>query len=313
MDRSSKIYIAGHRGLVGSALCEKLRSEGYDNLVYKTSKELDLRSQNDVSDYFAEQKPQYVFLVAGKVGGILANDTYSGEFIYDNMMIEANVIHAAHEAGVEKLLFTGSSCIYPKLASQPIKEEYLLSGPLEPTNDAYAIAKIAGIKLCQAYRKQYNDNFISVMPTNLYGPRDNFDLQNSHVLPALLRKFHEAKNNNEKSVVMWGTGSPMREFLYIEDLAEALIFVMNDYEDSEIINIGTGVDISIKELGEIIKDVVGFKGIVEYDTSKPDGTPRKLLDVSKLLKLGWKAKYSLTEGMGKTYQWFVENYEKIRK
>ena len=313
MEQNAKIYIAGHSGLVGTALCERLTSEGYSNFLLKRSSEVDLRQQSAVNELFQTEKPEYVILLAAKVGGILANDTYSAEFIYDNLMIESNVINAAHTIGVEKLLFMGSSCIYPKLVPQPMKEEYLLSGPLEPTNDAYAVAKIAGIKLCQAYRKQYGDNFIAVMPTNLYGPHDNFDLENSHVLPALIRKFHEAKINNQENVTLWGTGSPKREFLYTEDLADALIFLMQNYDDAEIVNIGVGQDISIKELAGLIKEITGYKGTIEWDTSKPDGTPRKLLDVSQINSLGWQAKTSLKQGITETYQWFVSNYDVIRK
>jgi len=313
MKQKAKIYIAGHSGLVGTALCAEIRSQGYENLVFKHYTELDLREQSAVNELFQTEKPEYVILLAAKVGGILANDTYSAEFIYDNLMIESNVINAAHNTGVKKLLFMGSSCIYPKLVPQPMKEEYLLTGPLEPTNDAYAVAKIAGIKLCQAYRKQYGDNFIAVMPTNLYGPHDNFDLENSHVLPALIRKFHEAKINNQENVTLWGTGSPKREFLYTEDLADALIFLMQNYDDAEIVNIGVGQDISIKELAGLIKEITGYEGTIEWDTSKPDGTPRKLLDVSKINSLGWKAKTSLKQGITETYQWFVSNYDVIRK
>ena len=282
MKLSSKIYVAGHTGLVGSAIMRKLKNEGYDNIITRSSDELDLRRQADVEEFFEEEKPEYVFLAAAKVGGIRANDKYSAEFIYDNLMIESNVIHSAYENDVKKLLFLGSSCIYPKHAPQPMKEEHLLTGKLEPTNEAYAVAKITGIKLCHHYNKQYGTNFISAMPTNLYGPKDNFDLETSHVLPALIRKFHEAKINDQDSVTIWGTGSPKREFLYVDDLADALHFLMNNYDENQFVNIGVGKDISIIDLAELIKDVVGFEGKIVKDTSKPDGTPRKLLDVSKL-------------------------------
>ena len=288
MNKESKIYVAGHRGMVGSAIVRRLQKEGYNNIVTRTSKELDLRNQAQVEAFFTEEKPEYVFLAAAKVGGILANNTYKTEFIYDNLMIEANVIHAAHKNNVTKLLFLGSSCIYPKMSPQPIKEEYLLSGYLEPTNQPYAIAKIAGIELCQDYHAQYGDNFISVMPTNLYGPNDNYDLKNSHVLPALLRKFHTAKINNLPQVEIWGTGSPKREFLHVDDLADACFYLMQNYNQPDLVNIGTGEDISIKDLALLIKDITGYEGELTFDTSKPDGTPRKLLDVSKLHGLGWK-------------------------
>lgn len=308
MEKSSRIYVAGHRGLVGSAIVRKLQSEGYHNLILKTSSELDLRRQQDVEDFFREEKPEYVFLAAAKVGGIQANNVYSAEFIYDNLMIQNNVIHSAYANGVKKLLFLGSSCIYPKYARQPMKEEYLLDGKLEPTNEAYAIAKIAGIKMCEHYNKQYGTNFISAMPTNLYGPNDNFDLETSHVLPALMRKFHEAKTNNKEEVVIWGTGKPKREFLHVDDLADALLYLMNNYNGSQFVNVGTGKDITIQELAELIKDIVGFEGRIVNDTSKPDGTPRKLLDVSRLKELGWEARIGLREGLEMTYQWFVENW-----
>jgi len=313
MDKFAKIYVAGHTGLVGSALLRKLRQEGYENIITRTSKELDLRKQDEVLKFFEQEKPEYVFLAAAKVGGILANNTYPAEFIYDNLMIEANIIHSAYLTGVKKLLFLGSSCIYPKYAPQPIKEEYLLDGKLEPTNEPYAIAKIAGIKMCQAYNRQYGKNFISVMPTNLYGPNDNFDLQNSHVLPALIRKFHEAKVNNSPKVVLWGTGTPKREFLHVDDLADACLYLMRTYNDSEIINIGVGQDISIKDLANLVKSIVGYTGEIRWDTSKPDGTPRKILDVSKLKALGWEAKISLEEGIKSTYQWYLENEENIKR
>jgi len=307
MKKDAKIYVAGHRGLVGSAIMRKLKSEGYNNLVYRTSSELDLRRQQKVEEFFKEEQPDYVFLAAAKVGGIQANDRYSADFIYDNLMIQNNVIEAAYQNDVEKLLFLGSSCIYPKHAPQPMKEEYLLDGKLEPTNEAYAIAKISGIKMCEHYNKQYGTNFISVMPTNLYGPNDNFDLETAHVLPALMRKFHEAKVNNEEQVVVWGTGTPKREFLHVDDLADAVVYLMNNYDGSEIVNIGVGKDISIQELAELIQDIVGFKGDIVNDTSKPDGTPRKLLDVSRLNELGWEAHIDLREGIGMTYKWYKKN------
>ena len=302
MNKESKIYVAGHRGMVGSAIVRRLQKEGYNNIVTRTSKELDLRNQAQVEAFFTEEKPEYVFLAAAKVGGILANNTYKAEFIYDNLMIEANVIHAAHKNNVTKLLFLGSSCIYPKMSPQPIKEEYLLSGYLEPTNQPYAIAKIAGIELCQDYHAQYGDNFISVMPTNLYGPNDNYDLKNSHVLPALLRKFHTAKINNLPQVEIWGTGSPKREFLHVDDLADACFYLMQNYNQPDLVNIGTGEDISIKDLALLIKDITGYEGELTFDTSKPDGTPRKLLDVSKLHGLGWKHKIDLRKGIEMVYQ-----------
>jgi GDP-L-fucose synthase len=305
MNNNSKIYIAGHRGLVGSALKRKLESEGYVNLICKTRPELNLLDQTEVEEFFAKEKPDYVFLAAAKVGGILANKTQKADFIYENLQIQNNIIHNAYKYKVKKLLFLGSSCIYPKLCEQPIKEEYLMTGPLEETNDAYAIAKIAGIKMCQSYNSQYKTNFISVMPTNLYGPNDNFNLETSHVLPALLRRFHEAKVNNLKKVTVWGSGSPMREFLHVDDLADACVFLMNNYNQSEIVNIGTGTDITIKELAETIKTITGFQGKLEWDKSKPDGTPRKLLNVSRLHKLGWKHNINLKEGIEKTYEWFL--------
>ena len=307
MNKDSKIYVAGHRGLVGAALCRKLEAEGYRNLVVRTSKELDLTRQSDVDAFFARERPEYVFLAAAKVGGILANDTYRADFIYKNIMIEADVIHASWRNGVKKLLFLGSSCIYPKFCPQPMKEEYLLTGELEPTNEPYAVAKIAGIKMCQAYDEQYQTNFISVMPTNLYGPFDNFNLETSHVLPALIRKFHESKMENHSSVTIWGTGTPRREFLYIDDLADACVFLMENYDGSDILNIGVGEDISITDLSMLVREITGYKGDIAYDGSKPDGTPRKLLDVSRLHSLGWKAKTGLREGIKKTYEWYVEN------
>jgi GDP-L-fucose synthase len=344
MKKSDRIYVAGHKGLVGSAIVRKLQAEGYPNLILRSHRELDLMRQAEVEAFFKAEKPDYVFLAAAKVGGILANNTYPAEFIYENLLIETNVIHHAYKAGVKKLLFLGSSCIYPRDCPQPMKEEYLLSGKLEPTNEPYAIAKIAGIKMCQSYNRQYGTRFISVMPTNLYGPGDNFDLETSHVLPALIRKFHEAKrsdksqvtsdkkSNEEReevasslersapptssersersspvsSVTLWGTGTPRREFLHVDDLADACVFLMKHYEESEIINIGVGQDIPISELADLIKDIVGFKGGIQYDRSKPDGTPRKLLDVSKLQALGWQPKISLKQGIERTYAWYVK-------
>ena len=312
MEKDSKIYIAGHRGLVGSALVRRLTEPGYMNLIVRTHAELDLTRQTEVEDFFKREHPEYVFLAAAKVGGILANNTYPAEFIYSNIVVQSNVIHSSYLFGVKKVLFLGSSCIYPRDCPQPMKEDYLLSGYLEPTNEPYAIAKIAGIKMCQAYNRQYGANFISVMPTNLYGPNDNFDIQNAHVLPALIRKFHEAKVAGQKEVVVWGTGSPRREFLYIDDLADACIFLMNNYNNSpEIINIGVGKDISIRELALMVKEIVDYNGEIVFDTSKPDGTPRKLLDVSKLSSLGWQAKTGLREGIKRTYQWYVEMLKQI--
>lgn len=302
MEKTSKIYIAGHRGMVGSSILRALQAKGYSNFILKTSAELDLRNQQAVADFFAFEKPDYVFLAAAKVGGIVANNTYRADFIYENMMIQSNVIHQAYLNGVIKLLFLGSSCIYPKLAPQPLKEEYLLTGLLEPTNEPYAIAKIAGIKMCDAYREQYGCNFISVMPTNLYGPNDNYDLNNSHVLPALLRKFITAKNNGEAAVTIWGTGSPLREFLHADDLADACLFLMQTHNESGLVNIGVGDDISILNLAQLVKQIVGFEGDIITDKTKPDGTPRKLMDVSKLTNLGWKASISLEEGIKKVYE-----------
>jgi GDP-L-fucose synthase len=301
MEKDAKIYIAGHRGMVGSAIHRRLQREGYTNFVLRTSKDLDLRNQQQVAEFFAAEKPDYVFLAAAKVGGIVANNTYRAEFLYDNLMIQNNVIHQAYVHGVKKLMFLGSSCIYPKLAPQPLKEEYLLTGPLEETNEPYAIAKIAGIKMCDAYRAQYGCNFISVMPTNLYGPNDNYDLANSHVLPALIRKMHEAKERGDGEVVVWGTGTPRREFLHADDLADACFFLMQQYNESGLVNIGVGDDISIKELAELVKEVVGFEGQLVFDTSKPDGTPRKLMDISKLKVLGWKATMELKTGIQSVY------------
>lgn len=305
MKKNSKIYVAGHKGLVGSAIVRNLRANGYNNIILKTREELDLLDSKKVADFFSQEKPEYIFLAAAKVGGIQANNLYPADFIFQNLEVQNNIIHNAYLNGVKKLLFLGSSCIYPRNCSQPIKEEYLLTGPLEKTNEAYAIAKIAGIKMCQSYNKQYGTKFISVMPTNLYGMNDNFDLETSHVLPALLRKIHDAKIANSKEIVMWGTGSPMREFLFVDDLADACVHLMNNYSDSEIVNIGTGEDIKIKDLALLIKEIVGFNGEIINDTSKPDGTPRKLLDVSKLHNLGWQHKTSLHDGIEKTYQWFL--------
>ncbi|VXC00103.1 bifunctional GDP-fucose synthetase: GDP-4-dehydro-6-deoxy-D-mannose epimerase and GDP-4-dehydro-6-L-deoxygalactose reductase [Flavobacterium sp. 9AF] len=307
MLKTAKIFVAGSRGMVGSAIVRNLEQNGFTNIITKSSKELDLRNQQAVFEFFETEKPEYVFLAAAKVGGIHANNTYPAEFIYDNMMIQNNVIHAAYLNKVEKLFFLGSSCIYPKFAPQPLKEEYLLTGALEPTNEAYAIAKISGLKMCEFYKKQYGCNFISAMPTNLYGLNDNFNLQNSHVLPALLRKFIEAKQNNSSEVVVWGSGTPMREFLFVDDLAEACIFLMQNYNDAETVNIGTGEDVTIKELAETIKKTVGFEGELVFDVTKPDGTPRKLLDVSKINNLGWKHKIDLQEGIEKTLNWINEN------
>jgi len=310
LKKSDKIYIAGHRGMVGSAILRKLKDEGFNNFVFRTSKELDLRNQVEVSEFFRKEKPDHVFLAAAKVGGILANNTYRGEFLYDNLMIQNNVIHQSHLNGVKKLMFLGSSCIYPKLAPQPLKEEYLLTGELEQTNEPYAIAKIAGIKMCDAYRAQYGKNFISVMPTNLFGPNDNYDLEKSHVLPALIRKFHEAKKNKTPSVMMWGTGSPKREFLHVDDLADACFYLMQTYNEPGLVNIGTGTDISIKDLALLVQKTVGFKGKIEHDLTKPDGTPRKLMNVDKLKNAGWTAKIALEEGIKSVYadlateEWF---------
>ena len=307
MNKNSKIYVAGHRGMVGSALVRALENKGYKNIIGRTSKELDLIRQDKVEEFFEDEKPDYVFLAAAKVGGINANNTYPADFIYNNLMIETNIIHSAYKYNVKKLLFLGSSCIYPKMCKQPIKEEYLLTGSLEATNEAYAIAKITGIELCKFYRRQYNCNFISAMPTNLYGVNDNFDLKTSHVLPALIRKFHEAKINNTDEVVMWGTGKPKREFLYVDDLADACVFLMENYSDESHINIGTGKDIKINELAKIIKKIVGYKGKIVNDSDKPDGTPRKLLDVSKLRKLGWEYSVGLENGIELVYKWYIEN------
>ena len=301
MNKFDKIYIAGHRGMVGSAIHRNLVNLGYENILTRTSAQLDLRTQEAVNEFFEIERPAYVFLAAARVGGIHANNTYRGQFLYENLMIQNNVIHSAYATGVKKLLFLGSSCIYPKMAPQPLKEEYLLSGPLEYTNEPYAIAKIAGIKLCDAYRDQYGCNFISVMPTNLYGPNDNYDLQNAHVLPTFIRKFHEAKIAGDKEVVIWGSGTPRREFLHADDLADACVYLMHHYNEAGLVNIGTGIDLTITELAMMVRDVVGFTGDLVYDSSKPDGTPRKLMDVSKLTGLGWTFKTSLREGLEKVY------------
>ncbi len=308
MNTNDKIYIAGHRGMVGSAIERKLRQEGFNNIITATSATLDLRNQEQVDQFFAAEKPKYVFLAAAKVGGILANNTYRAEFLYDNLMIEANIIHSAYVHKVEKLLFLGSSCIYPKFAEQPLKESSLLTGILESTNEPYAIAKIAGIKLCEAYRDQYGCNFISAMPTNLYGPNDNYDLKNSHVLPALIRKFHAAKTEGLDSVEVWGTGSPLREFLHVDDLAEACFFLIQNYDGKEFVNVGVGEDLSIKDLALLVKDVVGFNGDLKFDTSKPDGTPRKLMDVSNIHNLGWKHRISLKDGITSVYEEFKTKF-----
>jgi len=302
MDSESRVYVAGNTGLVGSAIVRMLHRKGYTNILSTPSSHFDLRRQEDVERFFRNNEPEYVYLAAAKVGGIVANRDYPAHFIYDNLMIQSNIIHAARKFGVKKLLFLGSSCIYPKMCEQPIKEEYLMTGPLEPTNDAYAIAKIAGIKMCQAYRTQYGFNAISLMPTNLYGPNDNFDLESSHVLPALIRKFHEAKDK----VTLWGDGSPMREFLHVDDLAEACFVCMRDYSGSEPLNVGTGEDVTIKELAETISDVVGFNGSIEWDTDKPNGTPRKVLNIDRVKSLGWEPKISLREGIKRTYEWYTE-------
>ncbi|MCU7496070.1 MAG: GDP-L-fucose synthase [Ignavibacteria bacterium] len=318
--KDKKIYIAGHRGMVGSAIHRKYASEGYTNIVTRTSGELNLIRQDKVEEFFEKERPQYVVVAAAKVGGILANSIYRAQFLYENLMIESNIIHAAYKYGAEKLLFLGSSCIYPKLAPQPLKEEYLLTSPLEETNEPYAIAKIAGIKLCESYYRQYGSNFISVMPTNLYGPFDNYDLKTSHVMPALIRKFHEAKVNNKEEVEVWGTGTPLREFLYVDDLADACYYVMQQVNAPDLyekgisqINIGTGEDLTIAELVTIIADVVGFEGKIKYDTSKPDGTPRKLMDISRLHDMGWHHTTGLKEGIGKAYEWFLGNQGKRGK
>jgi GDP-L-fucose synthase len=302
VNANSRIYVAGHRGMVGSAIVRALKDNGFSEIITKTSTELDLTNQSDVNSFFKEEKPEFVFMAAAKVGGIVANNTYRAQFLYENLMIESNVVHYSHEHDVKKMLFLGSSCIYPKLAPQPLKEEYLLQGYLEPTNEPYAIAKIAGIKLAESYRHQYGCNFISAMPTNLYGPNDNYDLKNSHVLPALLRKFHDATINNKDQVEIWGTGSPRREFMHVDDLADACVFLMKNYDESQFVNVGVGNDVSIKELAEIVAEVTGFGGELKFDTSKPDGTPRKLMDVSKLHSLGWRHKIELMEGVKSVYE-----------
>ena len=309
MEKSSRIYIAGHRGLVGSALVRNLESKGFTNIIKRTSKELDLRNQQAVQEFFKQERPEYVILAAAKVGGIHANNTYPAEFIYDNLMIQNNVIKAAHDFKVKKLLFLGSTCIYPKLAPQPIKEEYLLTGALEETNEAYAVAKIAGLEMCKFFKRQYGDNFISCMPTNLYGPNDNFDLQSSHVLPALIRKFHEAKVNHQPTVEDGGTGTPLREFIYVDDMADACIFLMENYDGEQHVNIGTGEEVSIRQLAETVKEVVGFEGELIFNTNMPDGTPRKLTTVDKLHALGWKHKVSLKDGIQLAYDWYLQNNE----
>lgn len=307
MEKSAKIYVAGHRGMVGSAIVRKLKEEGFDNIIVRTSKELDLRDQVATQEFLNSEKPEYVFLAAAKVGGIVANNTYRADFLYENLQIQNNLIHGSYLIGVKKLMFLGSSCIYPKMAPQPLKEDYLLTGILEPTNEPYAIAKIAGIKMCEAYRAQYGCNFISVMPTNLYGPNDNYDLQNSHVLPAMIRKFHEAKVEGKESVELWGTGKPMREFLHANDLADACFFLMQNYNGETLVNIGTGVDVTIKELAETIQKTVGYNGKINWNTDKPDGTPRKLMDVSKLNNIGWKHTIDLKEGIALVYEDFKNN------
>lgn len=309
MNPSDKIYVAGHNGMVGSAILRKLKSEGFENFIVRDSMQLDLRNQQLVNEFFANAKPTHVFLAAAKVGGILANKTYGGEFIYDNLMIQANIIHASYVNKVKKLMFLGSSCIYPKMAPQPLKEEYLLTGKLEESNEPYAIAKIAGIKMCDAYRSQYGCNFISAMPTNLYGPNDNYDLQKSHVLPALIRKFHEAREKKASSVTIWGTGKPRREFLHTDDLANACFFLMQQYNEGGLVNIGTGTDMEIAELASLIKEISGFTGTIEYDTAKPDGTPRKLMDVGKINSMGWKAAIDLKTGLNRVYKEFADNYQ----
>jgi GDP-L-fucose synthase len=308
MNLTDKIYVAGHRGMVGSAIVRRLQKAGYTNIVTRFSAELDLRNQHQVMDFFDTEKPDYVFLAAAKVGGILANNTFRAEFLYDNLMMQANVIHQSYQHGVKKLLFLGSSCIYPKLAPQPLKEEYLLTGLLEPTNEPYAIAKIAGIKMCDAYRAQYGVPYISAMPTNLYGPNDNYDLKSSHVLPALIRKFYEAKLTNQPEVVMWGTGSPLREFLHVDDLADACFFLMENFDEPGPVNVGVGEDVTILELAQIVQEAIGYQGKITHDLTKPDGTPRKLMDVNKLTQLGWKAKIGLKEGIGQVCEAFMADY-----
>lgn len=309
MENNSRVYIAGHRGLVGSAIVRNLEAKGFTNIITRTHAELDLTNQADVRRFFEEEKPEYVFLAAAKVGGIHANNTYPADFIYDNLMIQNNVIKAAHDFAVTKLLFLGSTCIYPKMAPQPIREEYLLTGALEETNEAYAVAKIAGLEMCKFFKRQYGDNFISCMPTNLYGPNDNFDLKSSHVLPALIRKFHEAKVNRSEVVEVWGTGTPLREFIYVDDMAAACVFLMENYDGEQHVNIGTGEEVSIRQLAETVKEVVGFEGELVFNTDMPDGTPRKLTTVDKLHELGFMHKVSLNEGIRMAYEWFLENYK----
>ena len=309
MEKNSRIYVAGHRGLVGSAIVRNLEANGFTNIITRTHAELDLTNQADVRKFFEEERPEYVFLAAAKVGGIHANNTYPADFIYDNLMIQNNVIKAAHDFKVTKLLFLGSTCIYPKMAPQPIKEEYLLTGALEETNEAYAVSKIAGLEMCKFFKRQYGDNFISCMPTNLYGPNDNFDLKSSHVLPALIRKFHEAKVNRAETVEVWGTGTPLREFIYVDDMAAACVFLMENYDGEQHVNIGTGEEVSIRQLAETVKEVVGFEGELVFNTDMPDGTPRKLTSVDKLHGLGFMHKVSLNEGIRMAYEWFLENYK----
>ena len=307
MNKDSKIFIAGHRGMVGSAITRKLKNDGFNNIITRSSDELDLRQQQATSDFFKKEKPEFVFLAAAKVGGIVANNTYRADFLYDNLLIESNIIHAAYQQQVKKLLFLGSSCIYPKLAPQPLKEEYLLTGLLEPTNEPYAIAKITGIKLCEAYRDQYGCNFISAMPTNLYGEGDNYHLQNSHVIPGMLHKFHDAKINNAPFVELWGTGSPLREFMYVDDLAEASVFLMQNCDDKLFVNVGTGEELSIKDLANLIREVVGYEGEIRFDSTKPDGTPRKLMDSTRIHNMGWKHRVSLKDGLKKAYEFFLHS------
>ena len=309
ISKDSKIYIAGHKGMVGSACWRTLSSAGYENLIGKTSKELDLRNQREVHDFLESEKPFAIIDAAAKVGGILANDTYPYEFLMDNMLIQNNLIRSAHELDIPKFIFLGSSCIYPKLAHQPLKEEYLLTGPLEPTNEWYAIAKISGLKLIEALRKQYNRDYLSLMPTNLYGPGDNFDLNRSHVLPAMIRKFYEAKENKTSEVVLWGTGNPMREFLHVDDLASAVLFTLENTMECSLYNVGTGTDLSIKDLAEKIKNIIGFKGYIQWDISKPDGTPKKLMDSTRIKNKGWESKIELNQGIESTYKWYISNYE----
>ncbi len=308
MNKDSKIFVAGHRGLVGSAIVRNLKSKGYENIICRTHNDLDLTNQEAVRRFFESEEPEYVFLAAAKVGGINANNTYPADFIYENLMIQNNVIKSAHDFGVAKLLFLGSTCIYPKMAQQPIKEEYLLTGALEETNEAYAVAKISGLEMCKFFKRQYGDNFISCMPTNLYGPNDNFDLKNSHVLPALIRKFHEAKINNSEAVEIWGTGTPLREFLYVDDMADACVYLMENYNGEQHVNIGTGEEVTIRELAETVKFVIGYEGKLVFNTDMPDGTPRKLTNVDKLHDLGWRHKIELCEGIKLAYQWYLDNY-----